>query len=981
MASGVVLAAAPVGDGIRRGPGPSGGAVAELQRQLNEAKKWFSMKLQKADKGEASYPFPICLSAYLDASGEASSCFDIDGGLLVCLYFRGPDSCDVNGFAGSVKVCQHSGVSLPRRLTAEIESRILTEWKGLIGQRQQEWSIDRLLKWVVDNLASLLSSVPSQLEAYQTCGEDGMTARRFFFKADSTDNVQNVASAGTVASPDISSQAAVPSNSAAHRAAKSPPSAGSAPGVAPPDPRASPPACSGATSSPPVPSVLPSTGQRLGGQAEPNSAAPAAADITSRPIGPSPAGPATPQRNVAAQFAQATPVAQGVQPSPQGSGAAVVPDEEFPRLGLSALWRRYAPAEAVRGRTHASLSLMLTLRPTDPEWRGANLPHDVRVMLELARVTTVAPTVAGNHGVGESDSCAAPDQAGGCPAPTGGGGGGDVLPPLVILKACSLLPTKGIPSAVMAAGNRMLARQVSTIQGGSGGGITGDHLRSLLRYAENHLGAWEWGEQAGARGAPAEGASGAEDTRSISQGGSQGGWVRQVPGADASGSQTDSGGSSTDSQEEGSSDETWDGDSEGSWDEGSSGGFMASRDDDGMSAREGGGGSPSPQGGAGGGSRGRGVPPNPGGGDDEGNVARGQGRSRQRPRGAADKDTWRRRWELVWDGLEMDNVGTAELACLRLHVACGRCGVGGAEVALVPGGGAAGGAGVCSSTSECQHCHACWTVEMHPRVAHAASNVVAVLRGEATAGAPILDVLPCDVGVSCLECDAVSSLRAVAAGKRCDKVCRKCGHAIGLTFGSTQFRQLVTGRDDLGGQRRAESAGKPGKGGSKGSEPTQNDLYSKLVGGFGGLQLGQELPHRGACQHYHHSFRWLRFPCCGRLFPCDLCHELAMPSDKCTSGVWASRMVCGLCSKEQPFDPQRCSWCMQRIASGRAQTGRSSSRFWEGGRGTRDKHRMNRNDPHKYRNSKLKTVSKKSERVGDAPKKRMQRGQKKDGED
>ena len=39
--------------------------------------------------------------------------------------------------------------------------------------------------------------------------------------------------------------------------------------------------------------------------------------------------------------------------------------------------------------------------------------------------------------------------------------------------------------------------------------------------------------------------------------------------------------------------------------------------------------------------------------------------------------------------------------------------------------------------------------------------------------------------------------------------------------------------------------------------------------------------------------------------------------------------------------------------------------------------KMDRNDPHKYRNSKFKTHSKKSNRVGSEGKKRLQRGQKK----
>lgn len=72
--------------------------------------------------------------------------------------------------------------------------------------------------------------------------------------------------------------------------------------------------------------------------------------------------------------------------------------------------------------------------------------------------------------------------------------------------------------------------------------------------------------------------------------------------------------------------------------------------------------------------------------------------------------------------------------------------------------------------------------------------------------------------------------------------------------------------------------------------------------------LGQPLPNQGTCKHYKHShryllfnfikylhsnkintkmkininlyyFRWLRFPCCGKAFPCDVCHEINTNSE------------------------------------------------------------------------------------------------------
>lgn len=39
-----------------------------------------------------------------------------------------------------------------------------------------------------------------------------------------------------------------------------------------------------------------------------------------------------------------------------------------------------------------------------------------------------------------------------------------------------------------------------------------------------------------------------------------------------------------------------------------------------------------------------------------------------------------------------------------------------------------------------------------------------------------------------------------------------------------------------------------------------------------GIVAGRELPGRGRCSHYKKSYRWFRFSCCNKVFPCDRCH-------------------------------------------------------------------------------------------------------------
>jgi hypothetical protein len=169
---------------------------------------------------------------------------------------------------------------------------------------------------------------------------------------------------------------------------------------------------------------------------------------------------------------------------------------------------------------------------------------------------------------------------------------------------------------------------------------------------------------------------------------------------------------------------------------------------------------------------------------------------------------------------------------------------------------------------------------------------------------------------------------------------------------------------------------------------------------------GQPLPLLGACAHYRHSHRWLRFPCCGRRFPCDLCHELGAPDGH--EMAWAKRMVrraaaaaarrgprtrrpqdmptrCALpiprsgrmaslpgpttllrphnlasltplaCADAPPQRPQTCGYCGveqavadsckacgKKLASSASNPTGKATRFWEGGKGQRDPSSMSR---------------------------------------
>ncbi|KNC72824.1 hypothetical protein SARC_14616 [Sphaeroforma arctica JP610] len=75
---------------------------------------------------------------------------------------------------------------------------------------------------------------------------------------------------------------------------------------------------------------------------------------------------------------------------------------------------------------------------------------------------------------------------------------------------------------------------------------------------------------------------------------------------------------------------------------------------------------------------------------------------------------------------------------------------------------------------------------------------------------------------------------------------------------------------------------------------------------------------------------------------------------------WATRMVCGFCSREMSFSKKANCVCGNSVTV-------AHSHHWNGGKGMRDKKHMSSKDAAKYRNSKNKTQSKKNERVGKQP--------------
>jgi uncharacterized CHY-type Zn-finger protein len=119
-------------------------------------------------------------------------------------------------------------------------------------------------------------------------------------------------------------------------------------------------------------------------------------------------------------------------------------------------------------------------------------------------------------------------------------------------------------------------------------------------------------------------------------------------------------------------------------------------------------------------------------------------------------------------------------------------------------------------------------------------------------------------------------------------------------------------------------------------------LYEKKI------KAGSPLPENGTCKHYHHSYKWFRFDCCCKYFPCDECHNEISNHEV----EWAKLVLCGFCCFEQNSANKVCCKCGKGFSRYTGEQG-----FWEGGKGCRNKALMSNKDGHKYKNSDNKTIS------------------------
>lgn len=273
--------------------------------------------------------------------------------------------------------------------------------------------------------------------------------------------------------------------------------------------------------------------------------------------------------------------------------------------------------------------------------------------------------------------------------------------------------------------------------------------------------------------------------------------------------------------------------------------------------------------------------------------------------GAQGQDGAQRGTMITLPSVELHGIELLQISVLSISVKCGRCKTSNELTGLKPGA---------DKTSSCSKCATPLGASFSPELVHAHSTRAGFVD---VTGGKVGDMLPSTFVPTCGRCSTASPGLVSVRGETVTNVCRECHAKFTFKVPEVKFLAVSPGPDPTSvGPRRRRS--------------DKQQL---------GLHAGEPLPERGACRHYRKSYRWFRFSCCQRVHACDRCHDEAEDH----INEWASRMICGWCSREQRFAVEACGFC------GRTVVGRKGSGFWEGGKGTRDQRMMSRKDPRKYK--------------------------------
>ena len=213
--------------------------------------------------------------------------------------------------------------------------------------------------------------------------------------------------------------------------------------------------------------------------------------------------------------------------------------------------------------------------------------------------------------------------------------------------------------------------------------------------------------------------------------------------------------------------------------------------------------------------------------------------------------------QLQLPGVQLQGISLLEPVSLNLTLSCNNCSEVFDATNVVPG---------TLIRRPCIKCRNDLAVAYEPQQLHGKSAVIALVH---VRNCRPFDLLPSAFVGTCSEClpegddEHVLSLNcqkfsSVMRGYPSKRTCGYCQRLMTLQIGLVNWQR--TNLAPRAAKRTAAAAGP--------SKKQKADELKAL-----GIEPGKPLPANGTCKHYGKSYRWFRFPCCGRVYPCDVCHE------------------------------------------------------------------------------------------------------------
>mmetsp|Transcript_25325 Transcript_25325/g.55287 ORF Transcript_25325/g.55287 Transcript_25325/m.55287 type:complete len:284 (+) Transcript_25325:64-915(+) len=144
--------------------------LASLQSELKAAKeKWEELKLGKAKKEAATFPFPVWAMLALQQP-PAAKAFDV---------YEIPVKLVINAVEPVELKVEVPSSELPPQLQTKIADEVLSTWKKHLKKKAAPWGVAPTFEWVATNFAKLLMLDAECVHPYEGCDENDCSMRRY----------------------------------------------------------------------------------------------------------------------------------------------------------------------------------------------------------------------------------------------------------------------------------------------------------------------------------------------------------------------------------------------------------------------------------------------------------------------------------------------------------------------------------------------------------------------------------------------------------------------------------------------------------------------------------------------------------------------------------------------------------------------------------------------------------------------------------